>query len=402
MEHMNGSARSSSTRHLLELCAGYYVSYILTGIAVKVFTGGIRTPRMSEMQYLFNNTIGGNGLALGVVIALGWLGLRGARTIRLAGLTLPAETAYIIPSGLCTAIIIPGTTLLYMLPISVMVAMVIMRASVIVISRLVDAVQMRQGLLKKRVLPEENWAVVFALLALGTNLLLVPLVDWLEARGLPVSGAFGLRPGALRGGFEFVHSPLAMTVLTAYVVAYAIRLYLMNYFKNTRGPEATLDNRGFFAIEQVAATAGIVVMGLLAWFGRDAFGWSAPAVVSFHENARLDVAAILSGIPFGLVAFFSVFLFMFQGRTATFAGVVNRLTSLIAGTTATLLLAWIWKQRPPSLQDWTSLVFILVAVGFLTRAERRRVAESRNGTVRASEPPPARPAPRSPVRAPGP
>ncbi|MEO5619250.1 MAG: hypothetical protein ABIS67_15885 [Candidatus Eisenbacteria bacterium] len=374
---MQENSRFASTRHLLELCVGYYLSYVLTGIAVKVFTGGIREPRMSDMAFLFNNTIGGNGLALGAVIAMGWLTLKGARTIRLGGLNLPAETAYIIPSGICTAIIIPGTTLLYTLPISVMVAMVIMRASVIVISRAVDAIQIRQGLLKRQVLPEENWAVVFALLALGTNLMLIPLVDMLDARGVPVSQTFGMKPGALSGGFEFIHSPLAMTVLIAYIIAYAVRLYIMNYFKNTRGPGQTLDNRGFFAIEQVAATAGILFMGVLVYVGRDAFGWSAPAVIAFHQAAgRLDLAAILSGIPFGLVAFFSVFLFMFQGRTATFAGVVNRLTSLLAGTTATLLLAWIWKQRPPSIQDWASLGFILIAVGFLTRAERRRSAEA--------------------------
>jgi hypothetical protein len=264
---------------------------------------------------------------------------------------------------------------MYTLPISIMVAMVIMRGSVIVISRIVDAVQIRQGLLKKNVLPEENWAVVFALLALGTNLLLIPLVDLLDARGVPVSQTFGMKPGALRGGFDFIQSPLAMTVLVAYIVAYAVRLYLMNFFKNTRGSERGLDNRGFFAIEQVAATATIVVFGLVAYFGRDAFGWSAPAVLAWHDGVRFDLPAILSGIPYGLVAFFSVFLFMFQGRTATFAGVVNRITSLLAGTTATLLLAWIWKQRPPSMQDWASLVFILIAVAFLTRAERRRAAE---------------------------
>jgi hypothetical protein len=193
----------------------------------------------------------------------------------------------------------------------------------------------------------------------------------LDARGIPVSQTFGIKPGALRGGFEFIHSPLAMTVLTAYIIAYAVRLYIMNYFKNTRSSAATLDNRGFFAIEQVAASATIVAFGLIAYFGRDAFGWSAPAVLAFHEGAqRFEWAAILSGIPYGLVAF------MFQGRTATFAGVVNRLTSLLAGTTATLLLAWFWKQKPPSLQDWASLVFILVAVGFLTRAERRRATEA--------------------------
>jgi hypothetical protein len=384
---MPSGSKVGSTSRLLELCAGYFVSYVLTGIAVKYFTGGIRQPRMTDMAYTFNNTIGGNLLALLVVIALGWLFLRGTRTIRLLGLTVPAEAAYIIPSGVCTAIIIPGTTLLYALPISVMVAMVIMRASVIIISRIVDAVQTRQGLLKRRVLPEENWAVVFALLALGTNLLLAPIVDVLEARGLPVSRLVGLKPGALHGSFEFVHSPMAMTVLIAYVTAYAIRLYIMNYFKNTRTGEKALDNRGFFAIEQVAATVSIAAMCVIAYVGRDWFGWTAPAVLAFHTAAqRVDFAGVLSGIPFGLVAFFSVFLFMFQGRTATFAGVVNRLTSLLAGTTSTLLMAWIWHQKPPSVQDWASFLFILVAVGFLTQAERHRMSE------RAAAPVPAAPA----------
>ena len=178
------SRSRGSTGELLRLCAGYYASYVLTGVLVKVFTGGIRTPRMSDMEYLFNNTIGGNLLCLVTVIALGWLSLESARTIRVAGLRLPAEVTFIVPSGICTAIIIPGTTLLYLLPISVMVAMVIMRASVILVSRLVDSIQIRQGLLKKRVLPDENWAVVFALLALAPHLILAPLVDLLDTHGV--------------------------------------------------------------------------------------------------------------------------------------------------------------------------------------------------------------------------
>ena len=385
------AARGGSTGALLRLCAGYYLSYVLTGVLVKYFTGGIRTPRMSDMEYLFNNTIGGNLLCLVSVIALGWLGLKGARTIRVAGLTVPAEAKYIVPSGVCTAIIIPGTTLLYMLPISVMVAMVIMRASVILISRLVDTIQIRQGLLKKHVLPEENWAVVFALLALATNLMLAPVMDALDARGVPVSATFGLKPGALHGSFDFVRSPLAMSVLIAYVIAYAVRLYLMNYFKNTRRPGEAFDNRAFFAIEQVAASVAIVAMGLLFFFGPTWFGWGAKPVLAWHEAVhRLDPGAIASGIPFGLVAFFSVFLFMFQGRTATFAGVVNRLTSLLAGTTATLLLAAFFGQKPPTIQDWASFVFILVAVGFLTRAEKRRIGEKVVAAPAAIAPAPAR------------
>jgi len=191
-----------------------------------------------------------------------------------------------------------------------------------------------------------------------------------------VSHLFGVKPGALHGGFDFLRSPLAMSVLIAYIAAYGVRLYLMNYFKNTRGPGETLDNRAFFAIEQVAATVTIASLAVLAYLGPQWFGWRAGPVLAFHGAAqRIDLAAVASGIPYGLVAFFSVFLFMFQGRTATFAGVVNRLTSLLAGTTATLLLAWWFGQKPPTLQDWASFVFILVAVGFLTRAEKRRVRD---------------------------
>jgi hypothetical protein len=107
-----------------------------------------------------------------------------------------------------------------------------------------------------------------------------------------------------------------------------------------------------------------------------AFGWQDPRLVGPSQAAaHPDVSAMLSGIPYGLIAFFSVFLFMFQGRTATFAGLVNRLTSLLAGTASTLLLAWWFGLKPPSVPDWVSFGFILVAVAFLSRAEKRRTAE---------------------------
>lgn len=368
--------KTGTTAQLLQLCGWYFVSYIGTGLAVKWFTGGLRDPRMSDMAYLFNNTLGSTVLCTIAVLLLGWWRNTSGRTFRFLGLTLPAELKFIFPSGVCTAIIIPATTLLYTLPISVMVAMVIMRGSVIVISRLVDAVQIRQGLLKKHVLPEENWAVAFALLALGTNLLLAPFAAWLAGRGVDVKHVLGVSPTALQGSFDFVHQPLAMTVLCMYIVAYAIRIYIMNWFKNTRQPGDRADNRSFFALEQMSASGVIFVAAFVVAMGPAWFGWSDPRVLAWHEaSLKPDPMALMSGIPFALVAFFSVFLFMFEGRTATFAGVVNRLTSLLGGTASTLLLAWWFHLKPPSMQDWVSFGFILVAVGFLTRAEQRRMAE---------------------------
>jgi hypothetical protein len=314
-------------------------------------------------------------LCLAAVLALGWIPWPSRH-----GGRWPAEMPYILASGVCTAVIIPGTTLLYTLPISVMVAMVIMRGSIIVISRMIDAVQIRQGILKRKVYPQENWAVVFALVAVGANLLPVPMAPWFEAHP-DVAHAFGIAPAKLRGGFNFVHEPLAVWTLGAYIVAYAVRLYLMNYFKNTRRGPADVDNRGYFALEQISASVVIFGALALAWFGVRQWGWADARLVLTHDAvANPDALAIASGLPYGLVAFFSVFLFMFQGRTATFAGLVNRITSLLAGTTATLLLAWWWGQRPPAVTEWVSFLFILVAVGFLSRAEQKRASEVAAGS----------------------
>jgi hypothetical protein len=371
--------RTGTTARLLELCAGYFAAYVLTGVLVKWFTV-VRDPKLPEMTYLFNNTIGGSVLALGLVIVFGWFRLQSNRVKKVGPFQVPSEVAYIIPSGVCTAIVIPTTTLMYSLPISVLVAMVIMRGSIIVISRLVDELQLRQGILKKRVYAEENWAVMFALLAVATNVLLIPLVDALESRGVAVAGLLGLKAGAGKGSFEFLHSTAAMTILCSYIVAYAFRLYIMNYFKNTRAAGVPQDNKGFFAIEQVAASVSMVLIGMLFYYAPGAFGWNAKPVLAWHEAVHQPhLTAFLSGLPYGVVAFFSVFIFMFHGRTATFAGLVNRLTSLVAGTAATLLCALFFKLKLPSAQDWVSLGFILVAVWFLSRAEQKRVAELRRG-----------------------
>ena len=154
----------------------------------------------------------------------------------------------------------------------------------------------------------------------------------------------------------------------------------MNFYKNTRGKGVELDNRGFFAVEQIAASATMLLLGWLFAVGPDVFGWKGTQVVQWHDAVRHpDAIALVAGIPYGLVAFASVFIFMFKGRTATFAGLVNRLTSLLAGTTATLALWLIFKLKFPTLQDWVSVGFILVAVYFLTRAERLRTAELARG-----------------------
>jgi drug/metabolite transporter (DMT)-like permease len=234
--------------------------------------------------------------------------------------------------------------------------MVIMRASIIVISRLIDAAQLWQGILHKKVYWEENVAVIFALFAVGTNI-------------------FFARPG----DFEFLKSAPAMIIFISYIIAYTLRIYIMNYYKNTHGKGVKQDNKGFFAIEQIGASFTILAIGILAFNSPSFFHWNPAQIQSFRQGimdpGNFWAWAILGGTAYGAVSFFSVFIFMFKGRTATFAGLVNRLTSLVAGTAATLIFCVACKGKFPSGKDWLSLLFVLIAVGFIARSEKKRVDE---------------------------
>ena len=129
----------------------------------------------------------------------------------------------------------------------------------------------------------------------------------------------------------------------------------------------------------LAQVAAVELFYIFVFHSPRILGWDI-AQINLFRGAIVDPRplwpqAALAGMAFGMVAFFSVFIFMFKGRTATFAGLVNRLTSLIAGTTATLVFFFVFNGRFPKVQDWISLAFIFIAVGFLSAAEKKRVTE---------------------------
>jgi hypothetical protein len=350
------SGREGSTRQLLELSAGYFFFYVLTGFFVKYFTSPESKgfPGMHQLEYLVYSTVGSSLVCMFVIFAFRWVRTQTERTWRVGPWHFAEELKVLIPSGVCTAVVVPTTTLMYLLPISVMVAMVIMRGSIIVVSRLVDEILIYQGRLKRKVSAYENWAVVFALAAVSSKVFFSRT-----------------RPG--EDPFDFARSPVALVILTTYILAYGIRIYLMNRFKLGRSDSRPLDSKAFFAVEQIvcSVTLGVVLVGLAALGAQSAEG-DALSIIYASATFSTDGAALasVSGSAFGFAAFFSVFLFLFKGRSATFNGLVNRLTSLIAGTASTLLFAIGFRGSYPSMDDWIAMGLIGVAVFFLTLAER--------------------------------
>lgn len=336
-------AKAGSTAQLVLFSLIYFALYALYGLGVKYGQGpkidGF--PGLTDLDFLVYSTLGSAAACLGVIFVSGWWKFRWR-----AG-----ELGYIFLSGTFTALVIPTTTLMYSLPISVMVAMVLMRGSVIVVTRLVDTILLRQGLSNKRVRWEENLATVISVAAVGLYLSMARSTD-----------------------FDFLRSPAAVGILTVYIVCYALRLYLMNYFKFTRTAASAASNKNYFAVEQLTAACWIFGFVFLLFLVPGIFpSW--PALMGFRDVVHTPpdswLWAVILGVPFGFSAFFSLALFMFQGRTSTFAGLVNRLTSLLAGTFSTLLFAFFFGGRWPKPLDWVSLGLILVAVGCLAQAERK-------------------------------
>jgi hypothetical protein len=357
-------SKEGSTAALVELCGGYFFFYVIYTMMTKYLTGPAKAglPGVDQIELLIFSTVGGSLICLLVVLFGRWARMESAHMVTWGKLRFPVEYLYIIPSGICTAVIIPTTTLMYTLLRSVMVAMLIMRGSIIVISRLIDAIQIKAGILHKKVYWEEEIACVFAILAVCVQL-------------------FFVKGGA--GEAELFHNATAMMVLGGYLLAYFIRIYIMNYYKNTRGKGCKQNNKAFFGVEQVSASGAILLALLVVMLlPSQRTNLIYMLQMNYWSHSPYVFGDVLTGTAYGIVAFFSVFIFMFKGRTATFAGLSNRLTSLIAGTAATLLFALFFHGRYPKMEDWTSLVFIFIAVGFMTRAEIKRAAElKREGEI---------------------
>ncbi len=324
---------------LFHLSLGYFLSYIATGILIKLFTGRAAEGflGLNSIEYLVYSTVFSSLFCVVVVLIRGW-----HRRARLS----PAEKLSLFLSGACTAYIIPTSTLIMSLPISIMIAMVLMRGMVIVASRFVDLILNFQGLQKKRVPWQEETAVALSIAAIAVKVF-------------------------FSGSSDARFPLLGIVLLTCYFFAYLLRLYIMNRAKILGvGGSAKLDQRLYFGTEQLFAsgTLFIVSVPILLWLRAhyDTAGVTGKQFVdAVFQPSSHWISAALSGTPYALIAFLSVFLFLYPGKTATFTGVLNRLVSLVGGTASSLALYFFFSGKFPPLVDWASLAFILGAISFL-------------------------------------
>ncbi len=285
------------------------------------------------MEYLVYSTAFYSLFCVSIVLFFGW---------QKRGHLSRNEKIVLFLSGLCTAYIIPASTLIMSLPISILVAMVLMRGSVIIASRAVDFVLERQGLQHKSIPWQEELAVVFAILAVVTKI-------------------FFSNGGTDQ--FPFI----GIVLLFCYFFAYLLRLYIMNRAKLLGVGGKTLDQRLYFGMEQLFASGILVAVSIPIFLftsrNLDSTGILGQQYVrSISDPHPQWFSAAVSGLPYGFIAFLSVFLFLFPGKSATFTGVLNRVVSLLAGTTSSLILYLFFGGVFPPNEDWIALAFIVGSI----------------------------------------
>lgn len=342
----------------------------------------IKVDKMNGFEHLLNNTLGAMLVCLVIPLVFGWRKRFTSKgNVTIAGFTFPREWLWLLPCGICTAVVIPTTTLMYSLkdPVTgsflpVTVAQPLMRASLIITTLVfVDLVQIGLKISTKKLIWQEFVAAVFAF---GTV--------W-----------FAIRAGG-PDSFNFMNSGEALVIMGMYIGFYTVRQFIMSHYKNTHG---TYDLKGFFVVEQAFAAATVLVASVVIIGWPELFSWEKdPRILAMRSvlflnpsgNHGPDFGAIVSGLPYGIAAFFSVFLFMFPGKTQTFAVLTNRLASLAAAPLATACFIWAYAEvivargnKAPTMkaEDLQALWFVVIALGFMAWGEWSRAkAKARQET----------------------
>lgn len=344
------------TQNLWLLGTWLFLGYVGTGVMPKVFTHGLGgVEKVSQNQYAVFSTAGGVTVGLLIIFGLGWL--------KYFKTTIRGEVPMIAVSGFGTAIVIVTTTLMYSFAgVSVMVAQVLMRGSVIILMLSVDGIMIWRGLSTTKITQNQYKGVAAALAAIACAIF---------------APARPLKPGQHAASFAEI-----LPTLLAYIfLGYAIRLFVQQLWKHKKG-QAAQDNRGFFAVEQLFAVATLATVAGYICFSSS----TAPGLVDAQQAfSHWNWAAMVSGVFFGLVAVPSVFLMMLKGRTGTFGALLNRVTTLIAGTISTCALAMLFVgQNWPTVYDWVSFGLLLLALNYVGKAaaEKTRPGVATSGFAR--------------------
>lgn len=275
-----------------------------------------------------------------VVTGLGWWRYAGRRQV--LGVSMPWPTRCTLLAGLATALIIYTTTLMYSFSgVSIVLAMLLMRAGVLMLAPVVD------GLFRRRV----RW---FSWTAFGLSLAALAAV------------AAGLRSYQLT-------SALGVTV-GAYVGAYAVRLQCMNSQAKSHDSDAT---RRYFVEEQMVAMGVLIVVPVvLSLVGASGVTLEIRRGFASLVSANALWPSLLIGVLYACLYCFGTSIYL-DRRENTFCISLNRCSSVLAVVAASYAIAFLYGAPPPNAGELTSVALLAIAMLVLSPLHHLRVRRIR-------------------------
>jgi hypothetical protein len=325
------SMRSTKREHSLSVwafVAGYCLFYVpycgLTKAVTSGHPGGGR--QLSGFELLPSTVLVTSILMLTFVSVMGWWAHAGKRT--LSGIVVPFPRLETVISGVAFAIIILTTTLAFTFSgISIVLALLLMRAGVLVLSPLVDVFYQRN-------------------------------VRWFSWVGLVLSMS------ALAVAFTSVHNPnigaAAALNLGAYLTGYSARIPCMTRAAKTRDLHTLW---AYFAEEQLVAMPTLVLLpAVLALVGKGgAFQDLRLGFMDILHASRFAVTGYLIGLCYAGLGIFGTLIYL-DRRENTFCIPMNRCSSLLSGFAATYWLAAAFPTRAVTISEVIATSLVVTAL----------------------------------------
>lgn len=334
---------------------GYFAFYAPYSALTKLLSNGslagYQDAPVAGLVLLPATLIATVGFVCCCLTMLGWW--RYAEFHNVLGLRLPVPGFWTTVSGLGTAVIIATTTLAFTFNgVSILLALLLMRGGVLIMSPLIDFVFRRR-------VHWYSWAAL---------LLSLTAVTWALANTKSAALTFA-----------------ALVNLLCYLAGYAARLQSMTRVAK-RGKQAV--TRRYFVEEQIVSMPVLILVPLgLALFGDgEASAALRTGFTVFLSRGNSLMPAFAIGLLYGCLFMFGSLIYL-DRRENTFCIPINRSSSLLAGIVSSIVLALLFGQPPASGSQLIGVGCIIAALVILvlpTAAPQAKLASAPPGRVPAA------------------
>ncbi len=314
----------------------YFLAYLPNVVVTKLVTSlphpGLGRP-LTGLETLPASLILSMLLTWVFIWASGWH--RDAHGVQIGGTRFPVPTIYTALSGFGTALVLFTVPLSFTIPnVSIPFIQLLMRGDILIIAPLVD-------LMFGRRVKWWSWTALF-----------------MVAIGLAITVR-------ARGGLNL--PPIAIATVALYTIGYFLRLAVMTRSSKTGDPASV---RRYFVEEKlvalslsVAALAIMSASGIGGQSGELTFGF----IGVWRDSVMLPLAGI--SVTLTIISIFAAIILL-DARENSYCVPLERASSLVAGITASILLALLWGLKMPSVAELTGAVILVAAIILLSLAPR--------------------------------